>query len=321
MNFTLQLRIAICLFVSVLYSNLIAQSPPCFNTSCASALKVCTQTNQDFDFNTGNDSSCGNTSLYYIVHFVGGSIGLQVNLINASGTWEIYGPFNSGALSNCELVNSYLNLLASGNFSSANCTISNPSNKYFLIKVKPQSCSGTVQIAPEPSARLYCYDQTYCSDCISSFAPSPGQYIVSAWVKEDQAPAGTTNYSNPYIEIDYANSSQVNTLSPQGVIIDGWQRIEGLIEIPNSATNMSIKLKSNGGDFFFDDIRFFPKDGSMMSYVYDPVSLRLMAELDERNYATFYEYDEEGKLIRVKKETERGIMTIQENRENILKQY
>ena len=48
--------------------------------------------------------------------------------------------------------------------------------------------------------------------------------------------------------------------------------------------------------------------------------LRLMAELDERNYATFYEYDEEGKLIRVKKETEKGVMTIQENRANIKKQ-
>jgi hypothetical protein len=57
----------------------------------------------------------------------------------------------------------------------------------------------------------------------------------------------------------------------------------------------------------------------MMSYVYDPISLRLMAELDERNYATLYEYDEEGKLIRIKKETEKGIMTIQENRDNIRK--
>ena len=320
MNFTQQFRMAVYLLMTVYQSVLFAQSPPCFNTSCASALRVCSQTSQDFDFYAGNDASCGNTSLYYIFQFAGGTPGLQVNLINASGTWEIYGPFNSSGLTNCELVNSYLNLMASGNFTTANCTISNPLNKYYLIKVKPISCSGTVEITPNPSARLYCSDQTQCSDCISSFAPSPGKYIVSAWVKEDQASAVTTNYSNPFIEIDYVNASQVDVLSPQGVIIDGWQRIEGLIEIPVSATNMSIKLKSNGGDVFFDDIRFFPKDGSMMSYVYDPVSLRLMAQLDERNYATFYEYDEEGKLIRVKKETERGIMTIQENRENIIKQ-
>ncbi|MGK4569023.1 hypothetical protein [Flavobacterium sp. 3HN19-14] len=39
-----------------------------------------------------------------------------------------------------------------------------------------------------------------------------------------------------------------------------------------------------------------------------------MAELDENNYATFYEYDKEGGLVRVKKETERGVQTIKESR-------
>lgn len=54
----------------------------------------------------------------------------------------------------------------------------------------------------------------------------------------------------------------------------------------------------------------------MKSYVYDPVNMRLVAELDERNYAIMYEYDEEGKLVRVKKETAKGIMTIKESRNN-----
>ncbi len=38
----------------------------------------------------------------------------------------------------------------------------------------------------------------------------------------------------------------------------------------------------------------------MKSYVYDPINLRLVAELDANNYATFYEYDAEGGLIRTK---------------------
>jgi hypothetical protein len=54
--------------------------------------------------------------------------------------------------------------------------------------------------------------------------------------------------------------------------------------------------------------------------VYSPVNLRLMAELDENNYATFYEYDDEGTLIRLKKETERGIKTIKETRSALLKE-
>jgi hypothetical protein len=44
-----------------------------------------------------------------------------------------------------------------------------------------------------------------------------------------------------------------------------------------------------------------------------------MGEMDENNFATFYEYDDEGILIRVKKETERGIMTIKETRSSYRK--
>jgi hypothetical protein len=57
----------------------------------------------------------------------------------------------------------------------------------------------------------------------------------------------------------------------------------------------------------------------MVGHVYDFVKLRVIAELDENNYATFYEYDDEGSLIRVKRETEKGIMTIQESRKSIRK--
>jgi len=52
----------------------------------------------------------------------------------------------------------------------------------------------------------------------------------------------------------------------------------------------------------------------MKSYVYDPVNLRLISELDANNYAAFYEYDEEGTLIRTKVETREGIKTLTETR-------
>jgi hypothetical protein len=52
----------------------------------------------------------------------------------------------------------------------------------------------------------------------------------------------------------------------------------------------------------------------MKTFAYDDKTTRLMAEMDENNFATFYEYDDEGSLVRVKKETERGILTIKENR-------
>lgn len=159
-----------------------------------------------------------------------------------------------------------------------------------------------------------------CEGCLPEFAPGPGEYVVSAWVKQEGAPLNTTTYTAPYVEVSTSGAPS-NTISftPQGEIIDGWQLIEGVVSVGEDAGAVQISLKSSSGNVLFDDVRFFPKDGSMKCYVYDPVNMRLVAELDERHFATLYEYDEEGALLRVKKETSRGIMTIQESRNSAVK--
>ena len=163
-----------------------------------------------------------------------------------------------------------------------------------------------------------------------SFMPDVGKYIVSGWVKEGQIEI-PSNYVDSGINIAIANEFSAPIYSivikPSGGIIDGWQRLVGIIEIPDAITLLnapiiSIKLNcsSTQYDCYFDDIRFYPYNGNMKSFVYDEDTKRLMAELDENNYATFYEYDLEGGLVRVKKETERGVMTIQETRSSSKKQ-
>lgn len=159
-----------------------------------------------------------------------------------------------------------------------------------------------------------------CNDCLPSFAPFPSRkYLLSSWVKQAGAPPTLTSYTSPKITVSTTIGALAVVFTPSGAIIDGWQKVEGEFTIPGPATDIKIKLESTGADVYFDDIRIIPFDGSMKSYVYDPINMRLVAELDERNYATMYEYDEEGKLVRVKKETERGIMTIKENRNNTSK--
>jgi hypothetical protein len=189
----------------------------------------------------------------------------------------------------------------------------------YVLRIKSLLCPFAEGGGVAFLGNLSCNAPSDCQTCITSFSPQPGKYMVSAWVKEENAAVGTLNYSNSKIAVTFNGSAPTN-LVPSGQIIDGWQRIEGELVIPAGSTTISVALTNMSGVSFFDDIRFFPFDGSMMSYVYDPETLRLVAELDERNYATFYEYDEEGKLIRVKKETERGVMTIQENRNNTKKQ-
>lgn len=159
-----------------------------------------------------------------------------------------------------------------------------------------------------------------CEDC-TSFSPIPGErYIVSGWVSEEHDIAPKF-FEDSFIQLTFDRSGTPNSSAvkfyPSGQIIDGWQRVFGEFTVPNSTYNMSVILGNNGDHSvasYFDDIRIHPYNGNLKSFVYDQETQRLMAELDENNYATYYEYDKEGGLIRVKKETERGVYTIQETR-------
>jgi hypothetical protein len=147
--------------------------------------------------------------------------------------------------------------------------------------------------------------------------PAGVPMVVSAWVRESPPVASsgadtTTAYSHGYITV-YTGTKDT-TFYPQGPIIDGWQRIEGYFTPAASGTAKISFSNSTGNMNYFDDIRIHPFNAEMKSYIYDPVSLRLSAELDDNNYATFYEYDEEGTLVRTKAETQRGIQTIKETR-------
>jgi len=158
---------------------------------------------------------------------------------------------------------------------------------------------------------------------IPVFSPIEGkQIVVSCWIKEGMQCAGNT-YANNRLSIVVKGSSDSTTViaTLSGAIIEGWQRYEQVVTLPAGTTQLSVNLQSlNSMVVYLDDLRIHPYNANMQSFVYDPVSLRLMAQLDENNYATLYEYDDDGTLIRTKKETERGIKTITESRSALLKQ-
>lgn len=94
-------------------------------------------------------------------------------------------------------------------------------------------------------------------------------------------------------------------------LIEGWQKYE--VEFSAPAAYKNFKLHLPGG-YYYDDLRIHPFESNTKAFVYDENTRRLMATLDENNFASFYEYDAEGGLIRTKKETEKGILTITESR-------
>jgi len=155
----------------------------------------------------------------------------------------------------------------------------------------------------------------------ASFFPYKGKkMVISAWVKEEQD-CSCISYASNSIFISFVGSAQTYTFKPSGNIVEGWQRYESVFDIPSAATSITISLQATGTTpVYFDDVRVHPFNSNMKSFVYNSTDLRLMAELDENNYATFYEYDDDGTLIRVKKETQKGIKTINETRTALFKQ-
>ena len=183
--------------------------------------------------------------------------------------------------------------------------------EYTVIITKKEGCTVTKSITVEANCDVV------CSECVSGFIPTPEEkYTLMAWVKEDYAQNSDT-YTNASIKISYNNNGSFPVVcKASGPVIDGWQRIEYSFTVPPKVKSIEIELQNASPtiDAYFDDIRIHPFKSNMKSFVYDFYTQKLTAELDESNFATKYEYDDEGILIRVKKETERGVMTIKETR-------
>ena len=139
------------------------------------------------------------------------------------------------------------------------------------------------------------------------------KYVFSCWVRKSTCNT-LGNLGEDYV-FTYNGDSIPVTKEPK---VECWQRVE--VEFTATSAQTSIRLNaSDNATIYVDDIRIAPANATIKSYVYDPQNYRLVAELDENNYATFYNYDEEGVLVQVKKETERGVMTIKTTRQNLKK--
>lgn len=147
------------------------------------------------------------------------------------------------------------------------------------------------------------------------------RYVLSVWVKEE-SPALPTTYSAANVNIDIDGSLVTPLETNRSSIIDGWQRLEIIFEVSSLTPTGSYVdfhfLGYESNKIYYDDLRIHPYDSEMKSQVIDPIKQRISATLDSRNFATFYQYDENGTLVRIAQETEQGTQTIKENRSGIV---
>jgi len=283
------------------------------NESCSTAVDVW----DSYELNNMCNGCSQYNNYFFILHVPSDNYTYSITSLPGVGSSSIqtfdYASAQIGNLSQCDpnLVNQIVH--SGSGVTSALLTFSTAGD--YMLKINyNHDCPHFIIDSPD----------NVCETCIGSFAPIPGEeYLVGAWVKEENASLTKTSYTYPeiYLHFTINNNGSISTntvgpFTPSGAIIDGWQRIEEKVQIPIDAIDITIELSSSNGNVYYDDIRMFPFNASMKTFVYDPINMRLNAELDERHYATFYEYDEEGKLVRIKKETERGVMTIQETKSN-----
>lgn len=188
----------------------------------------------------------------------------------------------------------------------------------------------TTNTSPNPELDIPSIYNTRCAGIadlvgqnvlINKLNIDPGKYIISFWIKGPSSGANSTDFTSLF---NFSITSP--TLPPPTItktnVINGWQKFDYIYNASGvtGASPLTINFSNGVTPIFMDDFRFQPFNANMVGYVYDPYQLRLWAKLDDRNFATILEYDNEGVLTRTKKETERGIYTINESRQSIIKQ-
>jgi len=162
--------------------------------------------------------------------------------------------------------------------------------------------------------------------CVKPFAPAQGKdYLISLWVKGNAMLTNSSVYSDVTVTISYSGSATTHTFTPTGQQIDGWQRVEGTFQVPANATAITVSLNNTsavgGNKAYFDDLRIHPLIAGMTTTVYDPETLLPMATHDGYNFTTYYGYDENLMLVRVRVETINGIQTISESEGSTIKDF
>jgi hypothetical protein len=94
------------------------------------------------------------------------------------------------------------------------------------------------------------------------------------------------------------------------------------VAVPASAlssvgTSFELRIENGPEPLLIDDVRFQPLEAQATCYVYDTQTLRLVTQFDDQHFGLYYQYNDEGKLVRKLIETERGLKTVQETQYNL----
>lgn len=121
------------------------------------------------------------------------------------------------------------------------------------------------------------YLQMSGSASITSKSLPAGDYKLEFWAQ------GTVTVSGGTV-------TSISSSSPDA---NGWTYYEKSMNLTSTG---SVQFD---GTTFIDEIRLYPMDAQMTSYTYKPL-IGITTQTDARGYTTYYEYDDSGRLERIK---------------------
>lgn len=150
----------------------------------------------------------------------------------------------------------------------------------------------------------------------TSVDPEKG-ILIKAWAKTDEIPTDPNNLNTDckiYVKlIDPTNSAIVyNNKLLRKIQTGEWTLYEA--EIPALLNNPSVVdvclYTNSSNNVYVDDILIKPINSAVQCYVYDYEKQRLTDEIDDLHLATHYQYNFEGEMDKIMKETDIGWRSI-----------
>jgi YD repeat-containing protein len=203
-----------------------------------------------------------------------------------------------------------------------NYTGSGGAGDYFEDDIKDNSTAGTWSSAVAHTG-LYSVNLVGGNDYkVASLTLASSAQWNNVWDVQQGLQVRVWVYMDPvYGDVSsYDIFSRFNTTDVEMKLISScgkWHLYEATYK--NSAItsgSLDISIRSVGtNNIFIDDVRVQPLKSEMVCYVYDKAH-RLIATLDDQHFASLFEYNSEGALVRKLKETTLGIKTISETQYN-----
>lgn len=107
----------------------------------------------------------------------------------------------------------------------------------------------------------------------------------------------------------------VPTQIPSALItINGWTLYESEITSFGSTSTITATISGSGK---LDDFVLKPVNATVTAFAHDVFNQRMMAKLDDNDFAMIFQYNPEGRMVRMMMETPMGVRTISENHYNV----